>query len=440
MSLSSNERNRDKQQSAGRHGENFWTEEKNNFGVKMMTKMGWAQGKGLGKSESGQPKFLRAQKKQDSLGIGAKKGSDDTWCAAQGLYNEQLKRLAALNHAPENDGAPTDDSTSTKDDSQPSTAAAEVSTQASVDNFLARRQLYGKFKRAKDTANYSQSAMSEIFGRKDTTPLTPSNTRSSTITDPSTTDGKDAADGLSLIPTTTSSLSMKDYFANKLKSSDKKVNKFQVAGGQGFTQDFQADYYSQMMDMSIKGKTGLGFGGGGNSNGAASRGGLGMTARSKTIEMDTSHTAPSHSNGLTNGHTATSATNGLGSMLLGGMTGSSNAINGMQAAASRGGEEEEYAPRQKREKGGSAVPPPSIANDTVDTAAGAISTTEAATESEKKKSKKDKKKSKKDKLSKDGSALTSAVVAEATAVATDAAPAASKKTEEVQIQQKGLDE
>ncbi len=32
--------------SAGRHGESFWTEEKDNFGLKMMGKMGWVQGKG----------------------------------------------------------------------------------------------------------------------------------------------------------------------------------------------------------------------------------------------------------------------------------------------------------------------------------------------------------------------------------------------------------
>lgn len=73
-----------------RHGELFWKEEENNFGLKMMNKMGWEQGKvkefahcrlfitvfqGLGKNESGNTSFVRTKKKNDTLGmLGA-------WCS-----------------------------------------------------------------------------------------------------------------------------------------------------------------------------------------------------------------------------------------------------------------------------------------------------------------------------------------------------------------------
>lgn len=127
--------NRKEKKSAGRHGQKFWEEEKSNFGMRMMEKMGWEQGKGngygacvlyfqlllysswpapsicrshsceknntsrihlgLGKQEHGMKSYIHASKKHDNAGIGAGPNqADETWVATQSLYNDLLKRLS----------------------------------------------------------------------------------------------------------------------------------------------------------------------------------------------------------------------------------------------------------------------------------------------------------------------------------------------------------
>ena len=63
---------RDKQQaSAGHHGEAFWKSQQagDNFGVKMMERMGWEQGGGLGKDGKGSAQFVKAKQKKDNAGV-----------------------------------------------------------------------------------------------------------------------------------------------------------------------------------------------------------------------------------------------------------------------------------------------------------------------------------------------------------------------------------
>jgi len=48
-----------------------WASDKSGFGHKMMAKMGWSEGKGLGKNKQGQTHNLRAIRREESLGIGA---------------------------------------------------------------------------------------------------------------------------------------------------------------------------------------------------------------------------------------------------------------------------------------------------------------------------------------------------------------------------------
>jgi len=48
-----------------------WASDKSGFGHKMLAKMGWSEGKGLGKNKQGQTHNLRAIRREESLGIGA---------------------------------------------------------------------------------------------------------------------------------------------------------------------------------------------------------------------------------------------------------------------------------------------------------------------------------------------------------------------------------
>ena len=48
-----------------------WAKDKSSFGHRMLAKMGWEEGKGLGKNKQGTVNNLRAVKRAESLGIGA---------------------------------------------------------------------------------------------------------------------------------------------------------------------------------------------------------------------------------------------------------------------------------------------------------------------------------------------------------------------------------
>lgn len=272
------DRRKPQHESAGRHGAAFWQEEKNNFGLKMMSQMGWQEGKGLGKEEKGQTSFLRAVKKDNALGIGAVAGRDEVWSATQNMYNDLLKRLA--------EAAKSGDVAAERPADAENDKEASQSTTTSVKKYMARSELYGKFKKAKDASNYDNKSMSEIFGRKE--PL--SSPSSSPSPSPPPMD--------STLTTTNSGVSIRDYFAKKMAagrnpasspspspsprnsatsgSSDDdnapprleaapaaaRASQFQVAGGRGFSESFQESYYDRMMGMSTSGRMGLGLGSG----------------------------------------------------------------------------------------------------------------------------------------------------------------------------------
>ena len=45
-----------------------WAEDKSSFGYKMLMKMGWSDGKGLGKNEDGNATHIRIQKREEAVG------------------------------------------------------------------------------------------------------------------------------------------------------------------------------------------------------------------------------------------------------------------------------------------------------------------------------------------------------------------------------------
>ena len=49
----------------GGHQNKAWAENKSSFGFKMLQKMGWSEGKGLGKHEDGQSAHVRVEKRSD---------------------------------------------------------------------------------------------------------------------------------------------------------------------------------------------------------------------------------------------------------------------------------------------------------------------------------------------------------------------------------------
>ena len=81
--------------SAGRHGESFWQEEKDNVGVRLLKGMGWSEGQGLGKDGNGRTVAVKQTRKKDNAGIGSKKDTrDEAFRASQDLFNDVLSRLS----------------------------------------------------------------------------------------------------------------------------------------------------------------------------------------------------------------------------------------------------------------------------------------------------------------------------------------------------------
>ena len=71
--------------------------DKSSFGYKMMLKMGWSDGKGLGKELQGAAKHVTVTKKTDNSGLGTVKDDHGNmgWTAASASFNRVLSQLNA---------------------------------------------------------------------------------------------------------------------------------------------------------------------------------------------------------------------------------------------------------------------------------------------------------------------------------------------------------
>ena len=124
--------------SAGRQGESFWSEEKDNVGMKLLQSMGWERGQGLGKDGDGSTAHVKQFRKKDMAGIGATAGTRDAaFLASQDLFQSVLGRLSGT--ADGSGGGPGDDD-----------GATELGGAAtSMKGMVAKRSLTTRFRRAK---------------------------------------------------------------------------------------------------------------------------------------------------------------------------------------------------------------------------------------------------------------------------------------------------
>ncbi|CAG8788229.1 10133_t:CDS:2, partial [Cetraspora pellucida] len=70
-----------------------WSNDKTKYGYKMLSRMGWSPGKGLGMNENGSQEYIKPSHKLDNLGIGASKKTIDNWLDNSNAFNELLKGL-----------------------------------------------------------------------------------------------------------------------------------------------------------------------------------------------------------------------------------------------------------------------------------------------------------------------------------------------------------
>jgi G-patch domain len=113
----------------------LWSDDKSKFGYRMLQKMGWSEGRGLGANENGMVEHLRARKKTN---VPAQVASD---------LNDVLTRLSA---------------------SVPVSTSASVPTSAQTSvkksGLLRSRGYIGRRAAGKSIGTYSKEALREIFG------------------------------------------------------------------------------------------------------------------------------------------------------------------------------------------------------------------------------------------------------------------------------------
>lgn len=132
---------------------NLWSKDENKLGNKLMEKMGWETGQGLGAKQDGMLEPIQVKKKEDKKGIGHE-GHDDTWLAHQDDFQAVL---AALNEA--HNGGVENEKPKEVDDEDAEKRSLEKDSKKSK-----RRVHYHKFTRGKDLANYSANDLGSILG------------------------------------------------------------------------------------------------------------------------------------------------------------------------------------------------------------------------------------------------------------------------------------
>ncbi|KAF0547682.1 G-patch-domain-containing protein [Gigaspora margarita] len=70
-----------------------WSNDKTKYGYKMLSKMGWSPGKGLGLNENGSQDYVKLSHKLDNLGVGASKKTIDNWLDNSNAFDDLLKGL-----------------------------------------------------------------------------------------------------------------------------------------------------------------------------------------------------------------------------------------------------------------------------------------------------------------------------------------------------------
>ena len=72
-----------------------WAADKSRFGFKMLEKMGWTEGKGLGVKEEGDTAHVKIKMKSNNLGIGGAVGQNDRWNTVANDYAATIAKLKA---------------------------------------------------------------------------------------------------------------------------------------------------------------------------------------------------------------------------------------------------------------------------------------------------------------------------------------------------------
>jgi len=139
-----------------------WAKDKSNFGHRMLAKMGWKEGKGLGKEQHGTSTNLRGVRRSDeTLGIGATTDTHggDGWSQTNQNFHGVLESLRTQHGTTES----ADNKDSKKREKRSKKRKKEKKTLTLAQNRVSAGHSR-KMRDAKDLSNKSQEDMAAIFG------------------------------------------------------------------------------------------------------------------------------------------------------------------------------------------------------------------------------------------------------------------------------------
>uniref|UniRef100_A0A1A9ZAV7 G-patch domain-containing protein n=1 Tax=Glossina pallidipes TaxID=7398 RepID=A0A1A9ZAV7_GLOPL len=151
-------------------------EDENRFGSRMLEKMGWSKGKGLGVNEDGTQDFVRLRYKQDSKGLGFQ-DRDDQWTQHEDSFDGLLKSLndgnvncgkvseieiPKINFVFQGNGESIETAADTSKKFKEKTSGMSLEERSRKSK---ARVHYKKFTKGKDLTQYSEKDLANIFGK-----------------------------------------------------------------------------------------------------------------------------------------------------------------------------------------------------------------------------------------------------------------------------------
>ncbi|XP_043064193.1 PIN2/TERF1-interacting telomerase inhibitor 1 isoform X2 [Drosophila ficusphila] len=199
-------------------------EDENRFGTKMLEKMGWTKGNGLGAKQDGEKDFVRIRFKNDAEGLGFE-ARDDQWTTHEEGFNGLLKSLNGEDNEangkesePEEEARPMGFGFKAEDPEEPSKKKLKqnisgMSLEEKSKQSRARVH-YKKFTRGKDLSQYSEKDLANIFGKKATDDIeAPAPVE---VEQPK--EEKELDPNFAGVQTVSTGLSVSDYFKQKMEA------------------------------------------------------------------------------------------------------------------------------------------------------------------------------------------------------------------------------
>jgi Pin2-interacting protein X1 len=151
-----------------------WAKDTSAFGYRMLRKMGWNEGNGLGKNQDGINTHVKVSKRAQGLGLGAAKDTtgDSAWSSTASTF---ASVLSALNEVHGQDAQKGKQKKSKKKSKKSSSSSASSSSSSSSSPVPARKGLQPELKaacpsrarrvKAKDVRSFSTADLRAILGQ-----------------------------------------------------------------------------------------------------------------------------------------------------------------------------------------------------------------------------------------------------------------------------------